>query len=354
MNKYYNGTKLLKMKDLNGDVPEIYICTSNRSAGKTTFFNKLLVDNFFKDGKKFLLICRHKYEVDGSADAFFNDIQSLFFPDYCMIQKRGVKDIYDNLYIGKIPGQDEKFCGELCGYVLSLTAAEKIKRRSHLLSDVSCILYDEFMSEQNDYLSDETSYLFSIHRSLARGHGEQRKYLPVYLVGNLIDKYNPYYEELGISSRLIDNCNFLRGNGWVLEQGYNAAADIADSNSAFSKAFSDNEYSKMSKKEYLKSDSYMIQPAPGGASLYIATIRFQQSLYAVRLYIDYSIYYISSNPDPSYKGIFAARQYDLSENSMYFPKHKIKDNLKKAVNSSMVYCDSNKSLNALNAFILGK
>ena len=34
---FYDGTKLLSMTDLNGDKPEIYICTSNRSAGKTTW-----------------------------------------------------------------------------------------------------------------------------------------------------------------------------------------------------------------------------------------------------------------------------------------------------------------------------
>lgn len=32
--KYYDGTKLLSMTDLNGKKPEIFICTSNRTAGK--------------------------------------------------------------------------------------------------------------------------------------------------------------------------------------------------------------------------------------------------------------------------------------------------------------------------------
>lgn len=33
-NKFYDGTKLMSMKDINGNTPEIFICTSNRSAGK--------------------------------------------------------------------------------------------------------------------------------------------------------------------------------------------------------------------------------------------------------------------------------------------------------------------------------
>ncbi len=39
--KYYDGKKLLSIKDLNGEKPEIFICTSNRSAGKTTYFERI-------------------------------------------------------------------------------------------------------------------------------------------------------------------------------------------------------------------------------------------------------------------------------------------------------------------------
>ena len=37
MSEYYNGSKLLSLKDINKQTPEIFISTSNRSAGKTTF-----------------------------------------------------------------------------------------------------------------------------------------------------------------------------------------------------------------------------------------------------------------------------------------------------------------------------
>ena len=42
MGKYYDGTKLLSLQDINGNKPEIYMCTSNRSAGKTTFLTECL------------------------------------------------------------------------------------------------------------------------------------------------------------------------------------------------------------------------------------------------------------------------------------------------------------------------
>ena len=55
MTKFYDGTKLLSLKDINGNTPEIYISTSNRSAGKTTFFNKLCFNKYLKNGEEFMI-----------------------------------------------------------------------------------------------------------------------------------------------------------------------------------------------------------------------------------------------------------------------------------------------------------
>ena len=50
---FYDGTKLLSLSDINGNKPEIFLCTSNRSAGKTTYFGRMLVNNFLKHDRKF-------------------------------------------------------------------------------------------------------------------------------------------------------------------------------------------------------------------------------------------------------------------------------------------------------------
>ena len=79
--KYYDGTKLLSLKDINGDKPEIYICTTNRSGGKTTYFGRLCVNKWVQSGSKFCLVYRFNYELESIADKFFKDIKGLFFPD---------------------------------------------------------------------------------------------------------------------------------------------------------------------------------------------------------------------------------------------------------------------------------
>ena len=83
---FYDGTKLLSLKDLNGKKPEIYICTTNRSAGKTTFFSRLFVKKFIEKGEKFGLIYRFNYELDDCADKFFKDINTLFFLNNSCLQ----------------------------------------------------------------------------------------------------------------------------------------------------------------------------------------------------------------------------------------------------------------------------
>ena len=59
--KYYDGTKLLSLYDIDGDRPEIYMCTSNRSAGKTTWFNRYVLRRYLRGKGKFCLIYRYKY-----------------------------------------------------------------------------------------------------------------------------------------------------------------------------------------------------------------------------------------------------------------------------------------------------
>ena len=76
---YYDGTKLLSMKDINGKTPEIFMCTSNRTGGKTTYFGRLAVNKFLKYQKKFGLTYRVNYELDDICDKIYKDIGSLFF-----------------------------------------------------------------------------------------------------------------------------------------------------------------------------------------------------------------------------------------------------------------------------------
>lgn len=299
MSQYYDGTKLLSLKDINGNKPEIYICTTNRTGGKTTYFGRLCVNRFKEKGEKFCLIYRYNYELDSIADKFFKDIGRLFFPEYYMKSERKANGIYHELFLYKQGGSDDS--GVSCGYAVSLNSADQIKKYSHLFSDVERMIFDEFQSETNHYCSDEIKKLLSVHTSIARGNGEQIRYVPVYMLSNPVSIINPYYVELGISERLRADTKFLRGDGFVLEQGYVDSASEAQKQSGFNRAFSRNQYVAYSSECIYLNDNQAFIEKPTGKSRYLCTLKYNGTDYGVREFTESGYIYCDDKPDITFK-----------------------------------------------------
>lgn len=292
--KFYDGTKLLSMLDANGNKPEIYICTSNRSAGKTTFYSRYLVKRFFKYGEKFMLLYRFNYEIDNVADKFFKDIQGLFFPNYTMTSKRDGSGSFHRLFLNAGEKQIE------CGYAVALNSADQLKKNSHLLSDVSRIFFDEFQSETNHYCDNEIRKFMSIHTTVARGGGEFVRYVPVIMCSNPVSLINPYYIALNVSAKIRSNTHFLKGDGFVIEQGFNEYASIAQSESGFMRAFENDDYTEYSVKGTYLNDNLNFIEKPKGYSRYIATVRYNGSTFGIRSYPDAGIIYCDTTFDETY------------------------------------------------------
>lgn len=302
--KYYDGTKLLSMRDLNGDTPEIYLCTSNRTAGKTTYFSRLIVNRFIKRGEKFCLIYRYVYEISDAANKFFKDIQSLFFRNYEIKAVPLMKGAFAELFLNDVS----------CGYAISLNNADQLKKYSHLFSDVKCCFFDEFQSETNKYCKDEISKFISVHTSIARGHGEQTRYVPVFMCSNPVTILNPYYTAMGIGARLKDTTKFLKGDGFVLEQGFNASAAAAQKASGFNRAFSTSLYTAYAAEGIYLRDNKIFVEKPTGKSRYVCTLKFRNTLYGIREFPDKGIIYCDKNYDETYPTKLAVTTDDLDVN----------------------------------------
>ena len=291
MNKYYDGTKLLSLRDINGEKPEIYICTSNRTGGKTTYFNRLVVNRFLNKSQKFCLLYRFKYELESISDKFFKDIKDLFFKDYTMKQATKGNGNYIELFLSKgdniVP----------CGYAIALNCADQIKKFSHLFNDVDCILFDEFQSETNHYCASEIDKFISIHTSIARGQGKQYRYVPVYMLSNPVTLLNPYYVALNISNRIKKDTKFLKGNGFVLEQGFIKNAAAKQLNSGFNKAFSKHEYVAYSAQNIYLHDSRTFIEKIKGNFRYLCTIKYKNTNYAIKEFSEIGIIYCDNHPD---------------------------------------------------------
>lgn len=287
MSKYYDGTKLLSMLDINGNKPEIYMVTSNRSAGKTTYFSRLCINRFLDKGEKFGLIYRYNYELDNVVDKFYKDIGSLFFTGHTMTSKRRASGIFHELFL------DEKSCG----YAISLNSADQLKKYSHLFADISRLEFDEFQSESNHYCPDEVRKFISIHTSIARGQGEQVRYVPVYMIANPVSLINPYYTKMEISARLHKDTKFLRGDGFVLEQGFNKSASEAQKTSGFNRAFKKDNYVGYSGECVYLNDNQSFIERPTGKNKYLCTLKYKGCEFGIREFTENGYLYCDDRPD---------------------------------------------------------
>lgn len=290
MAEYYDGTKLLSMKDINGNTPEIYMCTTNRTGGKTTYFSRMLVNRWRDSGSKFMLLYRFNYELDDCADKFFKDIKGLFFPSYEMASEPKSKGIYHNLFIN----------GKHCGYAVAINNADAIKKMSHLFSDTDRMYLDEFQSETNHYCPDEVTKFRAVHTSVARGNHKQVRYVPVYMTANPVTLLNPYYTAMNICSRVRDDTKFLKGDGFVLEQGYVDSAAQAQKESGFNRAFGNDVYNAYQSQGVYLNDNKAFIAKPTGASKYICTLLYNGVHYAVREYADEGIVYCDDKADMTF------------------------------------------------------
>lgn len=311
MSKYYDGTKLLSLKDLDGQRPEIYMVTTNRTGGKTTYFGRLAVRRFINFKEKFALLYRYNYELDNVSEKFFKDLKTLFFPSMEMTSKRLARGIFHELYL------DERSCG----YAITLNSADQIKKYSHFFSDVDRILFDEFQSETNHYCDREVAKFQSIHTSIARGQGKQTRYVPVYMMSNPVTVLNPYYSAMKIGGRLQDDTKFLRGHGWVLEQGYVDSAAEEMKQSGFAKAFAEDDYMKYSTEAVYLNDNYSFVETMQGKCKYVCTLRYMGTEYGVKEYVEKGIVYVDDKPDLTYPYKITVTTEDHQINYLMLQRH---------------------------------
>lgn len=285
-NSYYSCDALLRRQDINGNTPEIYCVCGNRSGGKTTSFSKKVLQDWLDNKVREVgIIVRYGNELPGIAESFFNgDFVTHFFPNLGGTQCN--QEVVITNCAHKITLGDRTF-----GWVLSLNAFNKIKKHSNKFNKIDCLFFDEFMPEDERYLSYEIHAFKSLHTSIARGYGQPVRYVPVYMMSNLVSIINPYFMAWGIASRLTRNTRFIRGKGVVLEQNFNKTAAKKQSESAFLSAFGDDEY--YTEKGYYLQDSNTLIEKCNDECTYSCTFRYNGKNYAIKRSSISGIYYVN-------------------------------------------------------------
>lgn len=285
--KFYDGTRLRSKLDLDGKRPEMFLVSGNRTAGKTFDFKKFAIGEFKKGNGKFVILYRFINQCKGAAENFFRDLEQTVYPGEIMTEKAIAGGYFYELFLN----------GESCGYSIAINAASKIKEKSVIFSDANRILFDEFQAEDGRYCTDEINKFISIHTSIARGQGQQHRYVPVYMTSNNVTILNPYYEALGIGYRLQHNTKFLRGNGWVFENCWNENAANALADSGIGRAFANTAYMQYARENTYLNDSKNFIEKMTGKNRYICSVYWNNYCYAIREFPDTGIIYCDDRGD---------------------------------------------------------
>ena len=302
-NKYYSCEYLLTLKDINGKRPEIYLVDGNRTAGKSVSFKKKVVDTFFKaksEINQFLYIFRHKTDMQNVSEMFFGDIGRIFYREHIMTEKK--------LFEGKVI--QLLLDDEPCGYAVPLSMSSKIKSASAIFTRVKHGFFDEYQAEDDQYLNNEINKFMSLHTTVARGDGEQVRYVPFYMASNTVSMLNPYYHAFGINKRLQHNTKFLKGDGWVFERTHNESASKAFQESAFNRAFQHSAYFKYASENVYLNDNMALIEKPKGTSRYLLTIKYNNQMFNVREYD--TCVYISHGCDETFRHRYCFQHVDVT------------------------------------------
>lgn len=273
---FFNAKYLLKMKDSQGLDPEIFIvCSRVRGPGKTTSVGNYVINHFFTTGEKFVLVTRHKKNVGNYAEGVLKGSANMC-GGWSVEESVGINGVYSNVYLSRLlpkknPEDKDQIEKVAVGYVIPLRAAYEIKNISSLFIDSWCSIQDEFILQDDGYLTDEPILLQNLHTSLARGGGKSVRYYPHIMMANCIDVVNPYFLAMGLTGKLQPNTRKYRGDGVVYMRYESSAIAKQHELSGFNRAFKgfskENEF--LDNSWLVESNSLVGKPDPSwGAPTY--------------------------------------------------------------------------------------
>lgn len=187
--KYYSLKRILS-----------YNCIYNmifgeRSNGKTYAVHQYMLEKFWKKHEQGALIRRWEEDFRGrNGQATFDGIVgSGYVEKLTNGEWTAIKYYSGKWYLAKFDEKlnrlvtmEEPFC-----YGFALTMGEHYKSTSY--TNVTTILFDEFLTRES-YIPDEFVSFQNILSTIIR----QRDNVTIFMLGNTVNKYSPYFEEMGI------------------------------------------------------------------------------------------------------------------------------------------------------------
>ena len=191
--KYYSLNKINK-KDATYNV-----IFGERSNGKTYATLKQALENYFDNGSQFAYIRRWSVDVQPKR---MNNLFNAIIEDGYLEKLSGGKftAIFyrtGRFYLCTYNDKGKPIYNEedVIGYAFSLSENEHNKANSY--PKVTTIIFDEFLTNKI-YLPDEFILFMNTVSTIVR----QRTNVKIYMLGNTVNKFCPYFKEMGLTNIL--------------------------------------------------------------------------------------------------------------------------------------------------------
>lgn len=191
--KYYSLNKINKK---NATYNVVF---GERSNGKTYATLKQVLENYFSDGSQFAYIRRWSVDVQPKR---MNNLFNAIIEDGYLEKLSGGKftAIFyrtGRFYLCTYNDKGKPIYNEedIIGYAFSLSENEHNKANSY--PRVTTIIFDEFLTNKI-YLPDEFILFMNTVSTIVR----QRTNVKIYMLGNTVNKYCPYFKEMGLTNIL--------------------------------------------------------------------------------------------------------------------------------------------------------
>ena len=191
--KYYS------LNRINKKVATYNVIFGERSNGKTYATLKQVLDNYFSNGSQFAYIRRWSVDVQPKR---MNNLFNAIIEDGYLEKLSGGKftAIFyrtGRFYLCTYNDKGKPIYNEedIIGYAFSLSENEHNKANSY--PRVTNIIFDEFLTNKI-YLPDEFILFMNTISTIVR----QRTNVKIYMLGNTVNKFCPYFKEMGLTNIL--------------------------------------------------------------------------------------------------------------------------------------------------------
>lgn len=280
------------------------LIVTERGLGKTFRLKRKAIDDFLKNGTKFIYLRRRKPELK-LIRQFFDDIKFLY-PDHKL----------------EVKGWTFYIDGKECGQALLLNRYQDYK--SAPFPDYNLIIFDEFIREKVEsvgYLDDEVSAFLSICDSVFR----DRHDVHTYLLANSISIVNPYFVEfqINVDPKTKYQKSFIKEiNDFVLcyvqHKDFNdIEEEINDPNRSEFRRFVDlTNYGKMANNNEFSADDKTFLAKRSKDSTFKFQIKINGKVYGLWNDKRLQLLYVSEKTDPTTKLSYCFDPKDKKENDI--------------------------------------